>query len=240
MKAALVALTACGFSPQTGVATDGAPGDGTMPVIDAAVDGPTCHVIPMGAFTIGTGQLGNPLAAAVGMQDLACMSNEVVVGVQFDMTTGAPPGGWNQRVVVATHAQCGTIALSPDGSMHTTKTEVLTSPNAQCMNWSPVVTTMPVSCPDGDVLIAMSGNEATKNGTTHSLFNSISISCAPLDFHGVVTDPPVRVKLTDSGNNTDQSQSTICPTGLAVTGFTIYQACGDDGLKLQCAPTACM
>jgi hypothetical protein len=27
---------------------------------------------------------------------------------------------------------------------------------------------------------------------------------------------------------------------LAVTAFTIYQACGDDGLKLRCTPTACM
>jgi hypothetical protein len=226
MKAALLALTACGFSPQTGVATDGAPGDGIVPLIDAPV-GQLCHAVPMGAFTIGTGQLGNPLADSVAVQDLTCMSNEVVVGVQFDITTANPPGGWNQHVVMATHAQCGTIALSADGLMHTTKTEVLTSP------------TMPASCPDGDVLIAMTGNEATKNGT-HSLFNSISISCAPLDFHGVITAPPVKLKLTDSGNNMDQSQSAICPTGMAVTAFTIYSACGDDGLKLQCAPTACM
>jgi hypothetical protein len=238
MKAALLALTACGFTPQTGVAIDGALGDGITPVIDAPL-GQLCRVVPMGAFTVGTGQLGNPLTASVAMQDLTCMSNEVVVGVQFDMTTGVPPGGWNQRAVVATHAQCGTIALSADGLMHTTTTGVVRSPNAQCMNWTPVVTTMPALCPDGDVMIAISGNEATKNGT-HSLFNSISISCAPLDFHGAITDPPVRVKLTDSGSNTDQSQSAICPTGLAVTAFTIYQACGDDGLKLQCTPTACM
>jgi hypothetical protein len=239
MKAAFLALTACGFSPQAGVATDGAPGDSTMPLIDAPV-GQLCHAVPMGAFTVGTGQLGNPLADSVAMQDFPCMSNEVVVGVQFDMTMGAPPGGWNQRVVVATHVQCGTIALSADGLMHTTKTGVVTSPTAGCMNWAPVVITMPALCPDGDVLIAISGNEATKNANTHSLFNSISISCAPLDFHGNVTDPPVRLKLTDSGNNTDQSQSAICPTGMAVTAFTIYQACGDDGLKLQCTPTACM
>jgi hypothetical protein len=239
MKAALLALTACGFTPQHGVATDGATGDGTMPRIDAAV-GPLCKAVPMGAFTVGTGQLGNPLADAVGMQDLTCMSNEVVVGVQFDMTMGPPPGGWNQRVVVATHAQCGTIALSADGLMHTTKTEVVTSPTTQCMSWPPVMMTMPAMCPDGDVLIAMSGNEATKNANMRSLFNSISISCAPLDFHGAVTAPPVTLKLMDSGTNTDQSQSAICPTGMAVTAFTIYAACGDDGLKLQCAPTACM
>jgi hypothetical protein len=239
MKAALLALTACGFSPQTGAVTDAATGDGVRPVIDAAL-GHLCQVVPMGAFTVGTGQLGNPLADSVALQDLSCMSNEVVVGVQFDITTASPPGGWNQHVVMATHAQCGTIALSPDGLMHTTKTEVLTSPTSQCANWPPAVTTMPASCPDGDVLIAMTGNEATKNSNTHSMFNSISIGCAPLDFHGVITAPPVRLKLTDSGNNMDQSQSAICPTGMAVTAFTIYSACGDDGLKLQCAPTACM
>src|SRR5450432_1217909 len=163
MKAALLALTACGFSPQTGVATDDAPGDGTTPLIDAPV-GQLCHAVPMGAFTIGTGQLGNPLADSVAVQDLTCMSNEVVVGVQFDITTANPPGGWNQHVVMATHAQCGTIALSADGLMHTTKTEVLTSPTSQCASWPTAVATMPASCPDGDVLIAMTGNEATKNG----------------------------------------------------------------------------
>ena len=238
MKAALLALTACGFTPHGGVAIDGAPGDGTVPVIDAPV-GQLCHAVPMGAFTVGTGQLGNPLADAVATQDLTCMSNEVVVGVQFDITTMNPPGGWNQHVVMATHAQCGTIALSADGLMHTTKTEVLTSPTSQCTGWPHTTTTMPASCPDGDVLVAMSANEATKSGT-HSMFNSISISCAPLDFHGAVTAPPVTLRLTDSGNNTDQSQSTICAVGTAVTAFTIYAGCGDDGLKLQCTPTACM
>jgi hypothetical protein len=238
MKAALLALTACGFTPQTGAASDGPPGDGTTAGSDALV-GPLCRAVPMGAFTVGTGQLGNPLADSVVTVDLLCMPDEVVVGVQFDMTTGPPPGGWNQRVVVATHAQCGTIALSADGLMHTTITEVAASQLGHCSMWAPVVTTLPVMCPDGDVVIAISGNEA-KNGGTHSMFNSISIACAPLDFHGMVTDPPVRLRLTDSGSNTDQSQSAICPTGSAVTGFTIYQACGDDGLRLQCTPTACM
>lgn len=238
MKAALLALTACGFSPHPDRVTDGAT-DTTMPVIDAAVDGPTCHVQPMSAFTMGIGQLGNPGADAVALQQLGCMPNELVVGVQFDITPNNPPGGWNQHVVVATHLQCGTIELSPDGLMHTTKTEVVTSPIGQCSGWPPAVSTMPASCPDGDVLISISGNEASKGGS-HSMFNSIAITCAPLDFYGAITAPTVKVKLMDTGTNMDQPQSAMCPATMAVMAFDIYAACGDDGLELQCAPTACM
>ena len=239
MRVALFAIAACGFTPQGGVASDGSTGDGDAPIIDADVDaGPTCHVVPMGSFTLGTGQLGNP-SGGTQQPDLTCMPNEVVVGVQFDVTTSNPPGGWNQHVVMATHAHCGTIALSADGVMHTTKTELLTSITPQCTGWPAAPTTMLASCPDGDVLISMTGNEATK-GATHSLFNSIAITCAPLDFHGAITAPSVRVKLMDSGNNMDQPQSATCPAGMAVTAFDIFSACGQDGLELQCATTACM
>ncbi|MEO8844743.1 MAG: hypothetical protein ABI591_23350 [Kofleriaceae bacterium] len=54
------------------------------------------------------------------------------------------------------------------------------------------------------------------------------------------TDPPVRIKRMDTGNTMDRPESAICPDGMAVTTLDIYAACGDDGLELQCAPTACM
>jgi len=98
---------------------------------------------------------------------------------------------------------------------------------------------MEALCPDGDVLVGISGNEAMHTGT-RSLFNSLTLVCAPLDFHGAPTEPTTRVKMMDTGMNMDQPQSVTCAPGNVVVATSIYTGCGQDGLRLQCAPSACM
>lgn len=239
MKALLwIACTGCGFSPSA--ASDAAAlDDSGHLIIDAPSEGLAhCDVGPMGTTATASGQLGNP-GSGVQQPDLICAAGELLIGFQFEMTTANPPGGWNQHVAMATHARCGTIALAPDGQMHTAIAESSASVAPQCTSWPPSMISKETLCPDGNVLVGLSGNEASR-GSTHSLFNSVTLVCAPLDFHGAPTEPTSRNQMVDTGMNMDQPQSVTCDPGSVVVATNIYTACGQDGLRLQCAPSACM
>jgi hypothetical protein len=239
MKLLWIACAGCGFSPS--LVGDAAVDDSGHLIVDA-IDSEMnhCDVGPAGAPVTTSGQLGNPNAGGVVQQpDLICAPGELMIGFQFEMTTTNPPGGWTEHVVVATHARCGTIALAPDGQMHTTATESSASTASTCGGWQPYVNSMEALCPDGNVLVGISGNEAMHNGT-RSMFNSLTLICAPLDFHGMPTEPTAPVKMMDTGMNMDQPESVTCAPGDVVVATSIYTGCGQDGLRLQCAPSACM
>lgn len=229
----LVLAAGCSFSPA--ITPDG--GSGSEVRLDAPVmldADASCAIQPTGSVSPST-TLGE---IDVGMDPpLTCNAGDVVVGFAFYITPSNAPG-WNERVAKATRVICGHITHDR-GAFHTARTTMTDSPESSCINWSAGVLTPETTCPDGQVVVGVSGNEAKNAGAT-AMFDNISIQCAALDSTFTPVQPSTSIAVPNSSTNTDRPDVAACPDGFAATSVEVYRGCGEDALVLQCAALACM
>ena len=251
-----LAVAACDFRPTEATGSDSgsdsgsgsgsgsgsdAGGSDASVTSDASPDAPpltvTCGVVAT-ATPASPGALGSTSGGSSG-PDLACPAGELPTGFSFDTTTANPPGGWNEHVVSAVHAHCARLERLSDGTLRVTHDPTAVSvTTGGCGNWPTVTPGSELDCPEGSVVTAMSGNEATMGGT-HSLFDHVVMTCAPLDAAGHPTTPTSDVTFTDTGSDTSRPQAATCPGGTAVISFGTRGGCGLDELAPRCAAIAC-
>jgi len=254
---ALVVLAAgCGFSLQPAGGIDSAPGDDAPPPIDAAfdaspVDGPlvidaalidapmvtACTVSPSGATTTipgvgGTGGLNQ------GM--LGCPVGELPVGIQFDVTPAPIVNHANQTLIVHIRVRCGRVTRTTSSVMTTSpqgQAEHLgldgSSPTA-CDAYVPPTVTQEVSCPAGQVLTGIRGNQVDT-----TLYNTVSVRCTTLAANGTVTGSHTVLVVNGTGSYNNAIETSNCPAGTAIISLTARSGCGQDSVTPSCAPLSC-
>jgi hypothetical protein len=210
--------------------SDGSAGSGGSAVTDV------CQMTAASAPQT-RGQLGSTDGGSTG-PNLICPAGELPVGFAFDTSSKAPPE-WSQQAVGVTHVRCATIAARSDGTVHATPDatllEVTTGP---CNDWPPFVPGGELDCPDGSVVVAMSGNEAHAGGT-RSLFDTVAMTCAVLDLTGAPTAVTSQVVFADTAHNTDRPEAPACGAGEVVVQLATRTGCAQDALALQCAKLSC-
>lgn len=250
MRLVLVALMAgCGFSISAGVpggGGDDAPAD--APPTDGATDGApdasrdapmvdACTVVPSGGGTAITG-----LGGASGNQtgNLACPQGELPIGLAFDVTPGPIATHGNQLLLVNVRARCARVERTTSNQMVSTATATVahlggtgSSPSA-CDPYFPTNPTAEVTCPSGQVLVGVEGNQVDT-----TLYNTVSIRCAALLANGTVSASTTTLPIAGTGTNQNQPETAICPAGTAITSLVARSGCGQDSVTPTCAALTC-
>lgn len=236
---ALIGVAACGFSGP--LETD------TTIARDAAIPVGPCSVAATSASAPSTSNLGEQLSTANptfmhgAMQPpIVCAGSEMPLQLGVYTTIVPVVEGGGERVVRALTIVCGTIAFDPRGAATASYAETIETPYGGCMPaWgvmpaTDVTIAPPQACPASQVPIGL-----TANGGQASLFNTISLACAPIARSGSVGALATTVAITDSGSYTNKPQHATCPSGEAIVGYQWRGNCGVDELTPVCAPLMC-
>jgi hypothetical protein len=229
---------ACSFDPNNAL-PDG--GNGSSGASDAST-ATSCNLVPSDSNTPTARPLG-ALGSSNGNSypDLECPTGELPVSVGFESTMYARPEGGNERVVVAINIGCASLALA-NGSLVTTNDPAPTTNTSWMPNncnqgsdvWTPVVTASAVSCPANHVLVG-----AHANGGTETLFNTVTLACAPISATGAIGAEDMEIPVTDTGGYTNNPQNALCPAGQILDAYAMRGNCGIDQLQPLCSELAC-
>ncbi len=243
MRAGVLALVCgCSFHGSATALLD-ATGDSTNP-IDGSPDAPPDAAGRLCAIPGTTAPMPTSMVLGGGggsaAPDFTCPMGQLPVGFAFDVTTGVPPGGWSEVAITGIHVRCAVLSAFANGVITTTMGIVdrVASPcgASGAKNWNTTAITEQ-DCPAGNVLVGMTGNADTNNGT-QSMFNNVAMVCAPL----VAASPigtGVSIAFAGTGSSTDHRETATCAANTAIVNFGSRAACGQDQLAPRCAAIAC-
>jgi len=233
-RVATLCLCGCGFS----ASLDGdVAGDATA---DAVVSGQ--EAIPVAPCTVHAS--GTPTdAPAIGgdsgteRPEVVCEAGELPIGLSFDVSQGGIDNHANQVAMVNLRVRCARIARLGDGSFATTPTTEVArtgGDGGNCSEYFPTVAAPEVACPTGTVFVGLRGNRLDS-----TLYNTVSIVCAPLAADGTVGTGTVVMPIAGTGMESNQPQTADCPSGTAIARLGVRSGCGHDQLLPRCAPLVC-
>jgi hypothetical protein len=222
----------CGFSTQV-VSIDAAlddvvGGDGepsTFPACTVHRSGPTTD----GAAIGGGG--GDP------QMDTTCTADELPIGLGFVVSSDGIPSHADQLAMVNLRVRCGRITRHIDGTFGVQPGTQVSRPGGMggnCSAYFPTVVAPEATCAPGSVLVGVTGNRIDS-----SLYNTVSIVCAPLAPDATIMSGRTTLMIAGTGNETNQPQTSGCADGFAVATFGLRSGCGQDQLTPRCTPVAC-
>jgi hypothetical protein len=226
-------VAGCGFSAELGTAADAAPDDASMAGNEPLIFS-QCTMRTSGALTNTTaigGDGGDP------RDDITCAADELPIGIGFDVSSDGISSHDDQIAMVNVRVRCARVTRRTDGSFEL-------QPGAQvsraggmggnCSAYFPTVVAPEVTCAAGQVLVGV-----TANRIDSSLYNTVSIVCAPLTSDGSVMAPQAAQAITGTGTESNQPQTASCGAQSAIAAFAVRSGCGQDQLLPRCATVAC-
>jgi hypothetical protein len=169
---------------------------------------------------VTAGMLGG-MGGVVGPK-MGCATTDVLIGIGFDFSN-------NTKTATRTTVVCGTVTADQTGNVTTTQTTTQKNGGSGCSGWEPTAPTPITKCPNGWVIVGITGN---KPGST--LFNSVSIVCSQLSVGGVPVGTEQTIAVPGMPG-TGTPQSVKCPVGTIARYFETRAGCGQDALTLYCA-----
>ncbi len=204
---------------------------------DAATDGTTAS--PCSIAIAGGETDAPPIGGDGGSQraDAVCAAGELPIGLGFDVSQDTIDNHNDQVAMVNVRVRCANIERYSDGAFHTTPNEQFTSMGGMggnCNAYFPTTVADEVVCPDGQVMVGISGNRLDD-----TLYNTVAITCATLASDGTPTTTTTTLAVAGTGAESNQPMSSACDAATAISSFAIRSGCGHDQLKPRCAPLVC-
>jgi hypothetical protein len=226
-------VAGCGFSAQLELADAAHDDDASITGNEPLVFSP-CTMRTSGALTNATaigGDGGDP------RDDITCAADELPIGIGFDVSSDGISSHDDQIAMVNVRVRCARVTRRTDGSFEL-------QPGAQvsraggmggnCSAYFPTVATPEVTCGAGQVLVGV-----TANRIDSSLYNTVSIVCAPLASDGSVMAAQAAQAIAGTGTESNQPQTASCAPQSAIAAFAVRSGCGQDQLLPRCAPVTC-
>jgi hypothetical protein len=172
--------------------------------------------------------------------DVTCDSDQVAVGLQFDVTPSGISNHGDHILMTSIRLWCGTIERDEMNQMATSNLAVSSytglqgSTSSACNAYQPVVALGQVMCPSGAALVGIRGHQVDS-----TLYNDVSIQCAALTSDGQISTSIVTIAMPGTGTNNTMPEQSQCPAGTAITSVHATSGCGQDGATASCTATVC-